>query len=196
MWELKRVLYFGIVSVPVCLIRPWSQYGVFTLSDTETNKLTQNPMWICVGVCLYAVWTPPHNSIQSTFYQSFYCSWSWAVWTRQCSDYNIILHNPFSFISLCRSWCRTVWTHSSSDSEDSTLVLPGRFQSCSPGPTSDWPAGRSGPSPPPPVCSTWGSSSSAPSSVKWKCQQIQVMNSSTKSFDGRLLYYEISITQW
>ena len=88
----------------------------------------------------------------------------------QSSDYTIILHNPFSFISICRSWCQAVWTHPSSDSEGSTLVLPGRFRSYSPGPTSDWPAGRSGPSPPPPVCSTWGSSSLAPLSGKGKCQ--------------------------
>ena len=35
-----------------------------------------------------------------------------------------------------------------------TPVLPDPFRSCSRGRTSDWPAGRTGPSPPPPVCST------------------------------------------
>ena len=49
-------------------------YGVFTLPDTETeteteidpdtDKCIQNPIWICFDVCLYVVWTPPHNSIQ------------------------------------------------------------------------------------------------------------------------------------
>ena len=41
-------------------------YGAFTLSDTDTDtdKLAQNPMGICVGVCLCAVWRSLLNFIQ------------------------------------------------------------------------------------------------------------------------------------
>ena len=81
------------------------------------------------------------------------------------------VHQP-----LYRFWFRALWTHLSSYSEYKPPVLPDRFQSGSPGPTCDWPAGRTGPSPPPTACSTSGSSSSAPLSGKPKCQQIQVIN--------------------
>ena len=49
----------------------------FTLPDTETDteieadtdngKLAQNPIRICVGVCICEVETPLHNSIQPIF---------------------------------------------------------------------------------------------------------------------------------
>ena len=34
----------------------------------DTNKLAQNPMRICDGVCLCAAWTPPHNSTQPIYF--------------------------------------------------------------------------------------------------------------------------------
>ena len=58
------------------LVKTLHCYGTFTLPDTETdwetdaNKLTQNPIGICVGICVSVVWTPPHNSIQPFFYPS------------------------------------------------------------------------------------------------------------------------------
>ena len=54
-------------------------YGVFTMTETETEPIPtprrrQRPIkcyrtqWIiCIGVCLGAVWTPPHNHIQAIF---------------------------------------------------------------------------------------------------------------------------------
>ena len=36
--------------------------GMYTLPDTETDKLAYNPMGMFVSVCLCAVWTS-HNSI-------------------------------------------------------------------------------------------------------------------------------------
>ena len=56
-------------------IIPYISHDVFTLPDTETKtdtdteKLTQNPMWICVDVCPCAVWTPLQNFIQPIFYR-------------------------------------------------------------------------------------------------------------------------------
>ena len=54
----------------------WSGwYGAFTLPDTETDtdadKLAQNPMGICQSVCLCAIWTPPRNSIQAIYVIGF-----------------------------------------------------------------------------------------------------------------------------
>ena len=43
-----------------------------TETDTDTDKLTQNPIRICFDIFLYAVWTPPCNSIQPIF-QLFRC---------------------------------------------------------------------------------------------------------------------------
>ena len=53
-------------------MRTWDNHNcVFTLpyteTDTETNKLRKNPMTVCLDVCLCAVWTFPHNSIQPIF---------------------------------------------------------------------------------------------------------------------------------
>ena len=51
-------------------------YGVFTLPDTETERdtdnLTQNPIGVCVGFCVSAVWAPLHNSAQPIFYRLRY----------------------------------------------------------------------------------------------------------------------------
>ena len=38
-----------------------------TPRETDTDKLSRNPMGISVDVCLSVVWTPPHNSVQPIF---------------------------------------------------------------------------------------------------------------------------------
>ena len=54
-------------------------------------------MWMCIDVCLGAVWTPPHNSTQPIFCRSLYRSRCQAVWTR---NYKLILQNKFIFSML------------------------------------------------------------------------------------------------
>ena len=52
-------------SCPQRYFRLTNIYSIFgALALTETNKMVENSMGICIGVCLGAVWTPPHNSIQ------------------------------------------------------------------------------------------------------------------------------------
>ena len=63
-------------------------------------------MGICDDVCLCAVWTPPHNSMQPIF------------------------------ISLYRSWCRAMWTDHETDTEtdndtDKTDAVPNENQTTS-----------------------------------------------------------------
>ena len=42
-------------TVKVCLHCPTPETGTDTEIDTDTDKLTQNPIGICVGVCLCAL---------------------------------------------------------------------------------------------------------------------------------------------
>ena len=56
--DVDNIIYITIqVSVSIA-------NGALTLPDIETDtdadKLAQNPMWIRIGDCLCAVWTPPH----------------------------------------------------------------------------------------------------------------------------------------
>ena len=78
--------------------------GAFTLpntkreweTDRDTDKLTLNPMRICDDVCLCAVWTPPHNSIQPIFI---------GLGVGQC-EHTITGFGLFKFFvaSLCSQW--------------------------------------------------------------------------------------------
>ena len=43
-----------------------------TCTDTETHKMVQNPMGICISVCSCTVSTPPHNHLRVIFYRSLY----------------------------------------------------------------------------------------------------------------------------
>ena len=38
-----------------------------TYTETEINKMVQNPKRICVGDCFCAVWTPLHNHTGAIF---------------------------------------------------------------------------------------------------------------------------------
>ena len=98
-------------------------YGVFTLpnteTDTETNKFTQNPMTICVHVCL------------SIFYGLLYRSRSRTVWTHHYalplfnSAYKLVnsqmVHRRKSHLTALKS--TPVYTHEA--------ILPFSISFCS-----------------------------------------------------------------
>ena len=67
--------------------------GVFTLpeteTDTDTDKLSQNPIGICVSVCICTVWGPLQNSAQYTFNRSLYQSRCRVVWTHHKVAYQL-----------------------------------------------------------------------------------------------------------
>ena len=50
------------VCLNVHLTIPDTETDTGTDTDTNTNELAQNPMWICVGVCVCALWTLLYNS--------------------------------------------------------------------------------------------------------------------------------------
>ena len=70
--ETKKKKIANTRNIQACLtLKLLLNNGTFTLPDTETDtdidKLAQNPVWIYVGVCLWALWTPRKNSIQAIF---------------------------------------------------------------------------------------------------------------------------------
>ena len=40
-------------------------------------KCVQNPIEVCISVCLWTVWRPPHNSAQAIFIGLFFCFNVW-----------------------------------------------------------------------------------------------------------------------
>ena len=66
-WQ-ELLPYLHLVLTMACLHRQKPR------QTQDTDKLTQNLMGICLCVCLCAVWTPPYNSVQPTFYRSLYWS--------------------------------------------------------------------------------------------------------------------------
>ena len=81
---------------------------MFTLPDrdTETKTDTITTVGIRDDVCVYAVWTPPHNSIQSLQFLMGICDH-----VCLCAQFRTILYNPLFYRSRCLCQCQAVWTH-------------------------------------------------------------------------------------